>query len=737
MATSRQERMQERMRGAGRHQVEDVSFNFVIPVAPVALPGEHQPTPEVDAQEIAPAALGPSPTPAPNLTLASLSRPISNTSAKRKHLARNAARSSPPLPAAAAVSRRPSSPAHVSQPEIYDIPDASSPEEAPVQVNGRLRKRSSPAQRQVAPAEHGQQQVIEQDHGDPTAVGAVSPAQPPVLSSSSSRQLSRRVARTASPVATGEILAEEVTESPVSAPGSGRRRRVRISEGAFVVGSSTLLQRVLEDLNETTTTNVGDVPSSSPLERMAAARKSLGQRRSVPSRATVTGPPEPEALVLSPAATRRERGRPSGSSLANPGDDGVEGSARISSPDMGPPSETDISTDVANDEVENEGEDEDEDEDGAAEEISDREAARKLGRTRTRRSLRAPSPDLGSQPIEQHEEEEQEEETIAPKRRRRKEPEIEGEPVAKRRQRNSTQASQQSKPRRAKPVPTPMPEPVPTSRPMPKSKVGPIKQAKGRKEGNHSNGADGQEESRTDAEPVPVTVTVQRFTRKGAAHFGGDEDETDTEFLNAEIPFANRAGVNAVDVLSKLCEELIENFLGKLQERAWEAGNLAAKREQKTMHRTLEAFQEELRTRLLEHTIALDTLHALRKRVRVTQKERLSLREEILRIRAEREQVALRMDAIRIKHEAESKEALRHIFLSSAMHDIDLAVEKGHAAPELSAAERKQVDLANLELLISRVSDQACAASDGGGALKQIKEFNAFLERAATALESR
>ena len=57
-------------------------------------------------------------------------------------------------------------------------------------------------------------------------------------------------------------------------------------------------------------------------------------------------------------------------------------------------------------------------------------------------------------------------------------------------------------------------------------------------------------------------------------------------------------------------------------------------------------------------TIALDTLHALRKRVRVAQKEKVTLREEIMRIRAERDQVALRMDAIRIKHEAESKEAL-------------------------------------------------------------------------------
>lgn len=44
--------------------------------------------------------------------------------------------------------------------------------------------------------------------------------------------------------------------------------------------------------------------------------------------------------------------------------------------------------------------------------------------------------------------------------------------------------------------------------------------------------------------------------------------------------------------------------------------------------------------------------------MRATQKEKLTLRDDILRIRAEREQVALRMDAVRIQYEADSKEAL-------------------------------------------------------------------------------
>lgn len=71
------------------------------------------------------------------------------------------------------------------------------------------------------------------------------------------------------------------------------------------------------------------------------------------------------------------------------------------------------------------------------------------------------------------------------------------------------------------------------------------------------------------------------------------------------------------------------------------------------------------------------------------------------------------------------------------MDDIELAMENGRSAPDLNPKEQKKAELANLELLISRVASQASTDGDGGGSLKQIKDFNAFLERAAAALERR
>jgi hypothetical protein len=131
------------------------------------------------------------------------------------------------------------------------------------------------------------------------------------------------------------------------------------------------------------------------------------------------------------------------------------------------------------------------------------------------------------------------------------------------------------------------------------------------------------------------------------------------------------------------------------------------------------------------------------------------LREEILRIRAEREQVALKMDEIRIRHENETKKAQVRFLalrgdtiivaltvltvseqerdaLNTTVHDIELATDLGRSA-QINDTQEKT----GTEVLLKRVADQVSNKSDSGGILKQIKEFNAFLERAALVLESR
>lgn len=132
-------------------------------------------------------------------------------------------------------------------------------------------------------------------------------------------------------------------------------------------------------------------------------------------------------------------------------------------------------------------------------------------------------------------------------------------------------------------------------------------------------------------------------------------------------------------------------------------------------------------------TTLVDTL---RKRVRAAQKEKFSLRAEILRLRQEREQVGLRMDAVCLRHKADSHDALSRLALSTTLYDIDLAGDRGRGAAPPRPAQLKAAELENLEYSISRVAAQASSIK-GGGMLRQMREFISFLERAFAALDSK
>ncbi|KAI1137166.1 hypothetical protein F5Y05DRAFT_80394 [Hypoxylon sp. FL0543] len=639
MATSREERMQQRMRGAGRHEVADDSFGFVLP--------------GVEA-EASPAPSPPPPQSAP--------RSEPNTSAKRRRLnpEPGSANSQPPS-SATTSSRRTSARLSGGRSDPYDAIQKESPED----VSG------SPEEPSPAASLTPQGAQIEDE---PLEAAPATVEQSVTRGSGTPRH------------STG-VVAEEVTESPAEAPGSGQRRRITVSES--VTRSARLLRTVTEDDAAAT----GEFTLSSPLaarkSRLSAATAAASSARSTRTAAKASGSPTNGNVGESPIArpprrsdgtastgsarSLRSQNRPATPStvdaLSSPPEAAGTASARKPAPKLMPKNTFKLAK-ANGREVEKEVQVVAEADDEQAEEVDVQTAARKIGRKRPRPSPpREPSPELHSRVDE------------------------DARPAKKSRQkrvRDSPAKQSQPKAPRAKNKPS-------TRR-------------------------------RSDGDAIPIIV--QRYTKR----LHQNEGDTDADILNAEIPFANRGGVNVIDVLSQICDEVIESSLETLHGAAVNAKDAPTKREFRTKLRALEAFQEELRTRLLEHTIALDTMHALKKRVRSVQREKLSLRTDIMRIRAEREQVALKMDAVRIRHETASKESLNQLGLSSAMDDIELAIENGKSAQDLNPKERKAAELSNLELLISRVASQA---SDGGGNLKQIKDFNAFLERAAAALERR
>ncbi|KAI1752787.1 hypothetical protein F4782DRAFT_500025 [Xylaria castorea] len=719
MATSREERMQERMRGAGRHEVADDSFGFVLPVAET------------------------SPDPSPSLPQI---RSEPNTSAKRRRLD-NELGSAASQPSSASIATRSSArlssgqiptPINAIQQDVVmrsGSPRSDSPPTTTKRISARLNTMN--INQAGTPRDNGN----DYSHRGSPAV-ATTRGEP--MDEGDDEQLLESTLRRISHGSRGSAASklsqvsmmdfeEEVTESPVAAPGSGRRRRIQPIDA---VTQSTKLQKIVMAEEEAGVT--GEVATSSPLARKSrqsmatvgtlSARTTRASLRKTPSspieeiqesspltrhsrKSDTTAVTGSVRSVRSVRSTRSQNHQstptilihdaeelsspPDAAGTVSPKKPQVRKKSVIipESPyDIGeseeenqqaeetvePDIEPEVGPEVeAEVEVEVEAEGGAEADDEEAEEVDDHEAARRIGRKRPRVSPRqktmAGDADDVNSPMASME-----------------------RPTKKRRQRQK--------------------------------KVSPVKQAqpKTAKEKKKPSAR-----RKSDGESIPVTV--QRYTKP----LRRNDNDTDEDLLNADIPFTDHKSPNVVDVMLQICEESIDKYLSVLQEEASQADGSANRKIYRTKLRAVEAFQEELRTRLQAQTIALDNLRTLKKRVRATQKEKVSLRNEILRIRAEREQVDLKIDAVRMRHETANTESLHQLGLSSTMDDIELAVENGKMAPELNPKEQKRAGLANLDLLISQIANQVSVTGEGGGTLKQIKDFNMFLERVAVALEGR
>ncbi|KAG7415487.1 hypothetical protein Forpe1208_v005615 [Fusarium oxysporum f. sp. rapae] len=636
MATGQQrraDRLNERLRGAQRANIEDDSFN--LDIAGLNIAGS------------TPAA----PAPAPPT---SSERRTPNTSAKRRRLGNE-----PPPSAQAQGSAQRRSPRSR---DPYDLPETSK-ESGAQDTTGESREEEAlspdvveepeaePEEEEVEPEPQPESELPSPEVEAPDENEAE--VELPVLPNNEpSEQPSQRRASRRSL----EQIAQNV---------ANKRQDVRMSEA---ISSTTRLHTTLQEDDAP--------PSSSPLVRKvrrsegpAIIRSRLSQRR--PSRLAE----QEEEDELSP--NRADH--------APADDERSDDATEEAEPEMEEVEEEPAAEEEAQEE-----------EEAVAEAIDVVEAAKAIGRKRPRRSLPSQSP--AAEPEEQAEEEEHE------------------EPAAKRRRGRPSRSPATQKQPATKPKPPKTKSRTTQEKPLPKQ-VRRTKQVA--KERRVSDGS-------------AIEVTVQRFVNVKKFIKGDDEEDQ----LAADLPFTT-TGVTAVDVFAQACLEVIDGTVAKLFETLQNTEEKNKRKECRIKIRALEAYKEELTSRLLQLSIHLMDWQSLRKRVRLIQREKLSLREEILRLKAEREQVALKMDAVRIKHEEDTKESKYRLDTSAIMHDIDMAVERGRDAPELSRAQEKKADLANLELLVARITDEASSSSSAGGMLQQVKNFNAFLERAAIALETR
>lgn len=99
------------------------------------------------------------------------------------------------------------------------------------------------------------------------------------------------------------------------------------------------------------------------------------------------------------------------------------------------------------------------------------------------------------------------------------------------------------------------------------------------------------------ADDAAIEITVQRFINNRTEGYEDDSDDP----LQEEIPFANKATETVVDVLAQVCEEVIEGGLRSLRKKLQNPEDSARHKEHRIKMRAIEAYREELSSRLLQH----------------------------------------------------------------------------------------------------------------------------------------
>lgn len=358
---------------------------------------------------------------------------------------------------------------------------------------------------------------------------------------------------------TGRVASEhdEVEESPADAPGSGRRRR-RTAPNSSALALSAKLQQALSPEDNATVT----VPISSPLERKAR-RTTTSTRRSMSSRGSrspgVAAHDETEAP--SPDDAGKSAGRTLSPELSYHGGSQLEESA--AQPDeLQPGPESIVEPEPGLESIAEEDQTQQQDHDESlAEEVHASEAAQTLGQKRPRRSPRR-SP---AEPDATVAEDEEQEETPVPKRRRKQ---AQASPAIQKQGRSKAAAKPKA---------------------VVKPKSGPPKAAPKPRKKKYSDSTGAGE---------TVTIPVQRFTNRPKIAEG---EEDDADVLNLDIPFIGIGGVNTVDVLAQTCDEVFDKSLETLKEGIRDTQDKPTRREFQLKLRALEAYQAELKNRLLQH----------------------------------------------------------------------------------------------------------------------------------------
>ena len=199
--------------------------------------------------------------------------------------------------------------------------------------------------------------------------------------------------------------------------------------------------------------------------------------------------------------------------------------------------------------------------------------------------------------------------------------------------------------------------------------------------------------------------------------YSDNEPQHDTHRIHA----TNRAPANAIDILAQVCREVVANTVDHLA-----TGDQHGTASRKRKRTALEAFGDDLDSRLFEMSAAVEDRLDLEGRSRKIKREKADLQSRWIEVRRQREQVALRCDRVRREHWEDEQEREEKWHVSESAYKAELELERGEPEEEES-----------LEYLLRTVADEVSNRSEGGGLLNKIRSVNGQLQWMTGVLEGR
>lgn len=222
-------------------------------------------------------------------------------------------------------------------------------------------------------------------------------------------------------------------------------------------------------------------------------------------------------------------------------------------------------------------------------------------------------------------------------------------------------------------------------------------------------------------------ITTYRMANSDALPTIREEDELEQDSDNEpqhnphQINVTDRGPANVIDILAQVCREVVANTVDHLG-----TSDQSSTANRKRKRTALEAFGDDLDSRLFEMSAAVEDRLDLEARSRKVKREKADLQSRWIEVRRQREQVALRCDRVRREHWEDEQEREEKWHISESAYKAELELERGEPEEE-----------EGLEYLLRTVAGEVSNRSEGGGLLTKIRSVNAQLERMAGVLEGR